>query len=153
MDTDPSKITPEHHETDARRLSRLQLLINLGIFQLKLLMDGIRDILLVPIALGCGLFGIVFGGNHPDRWFNQLLDYGRRSDRFINLFNQHDNNDVDSQPTSDAMLAPYREKLVSQAHNSPLATKANALVDQITDKPQNKPGLESSHPLRGDDQP
>ena len=152
MDTDPHAPKPEHRDIDARRLSRLQLLINLGIFQLKLLMDGIRDILLVPIALGCGLFGIIFGGNHPDRWFNQLLDYGRRSDRFINLFNQHQNHS-DSQPTSDEMLAPYREKLVSQAQNSPFATKANELVDQITDKSQNKPESESSHPLRGDDQP
>lgn len=139
MDIDQPSTTSEHGATDARRLSRLQLLLNLGVFQLKLLMDGIRDILLVPIALGCGLFGIVFGGNHPDRWFNQLLHYGRRSDRFINLFNQHDDNNTQSQPTSDEMLAPYREKLVSQAQNSPLAAKANQLVDQITDKSQTKP--------------
>ena len=138
MDTDLPPTTPEPDEPDARRLSRLQLLINLSIFQLKLLMDGIRDILLVPIALGCGLFGIVFGGDHPDRWFNQLLELGRRSDRFINLFNQHDGKNTDSQPTSDEMLAPYREKLVSQAQNSPLAARANQLVDQMTDKPKPK---------------
>lgn len=152
MDTDQPITTPEHHATDARRLSRLQLLINLGVFQLKLLMDGIRDILLVPIALGCGLFGIVFGGNHPDRWFNQLLDYGRRSDRFINLFNQHDNHNTDNQPTSDEMLAPYRKKLVSQAQNSPLATKANELVDQITDKSQKPSEPRAGRPFRDNDQ-
>lgn len=150
MDTGQPVPDPEHHAVDARRLSRLQLLVNLSIFQLKLLMDGIRDILLVPIALGCGLFGIVFGGDHPDRWFNQLLQFGQRSDRFINLFNQHNNSKTEDQLTSDEMLAPYREKLVNQAQNSPLATKANELVDQITD--QSQPAVEPGRTSRGKDQ-
>jgi hypothetical protein len=135
MDADQPPASTDSPRMDARRFSRLQLLINLGVFQLKLLFDSIRDILLVPVALGCGLFGILFGGDRPDRYFNRLLAFGRRSDRFINLFNQHDGTSKDNQPTSDEILAPYRAKLVNQAHNSPLAAKANKIVDQITEQP------------------
>lgn len=131
-------ITAAEAPLDNRRLNRLQLLMSLGLFQLKLLFDSIRDIALLPIALGCGLFGIFFGGDQPDRYFNRLLAFGRRSDRFINLFNQHDhqhNNQLaDDVPTSDEILAPYRDKLINQAHNSPIAAKANKLVDQIADQ-------------------
>lgn len=138
MDADQPPDSPDSPEIDARRLSRLQLLINVGVFQLKLLFDGIRDLLLVPVALGCGVYGILFGGDQPDQYFNRLLAFGRRSDRFINLFNQHDGSSKNNQPTSDEILAPYRDRLVNQAHNSPLAAKANKIVDQISEQPKAK---------------
>ena len=138
--TAPTQVPAESAPPDARRLNRLQLLMSLGLFQIKLLADGGRDLLLVPVALACGLLGIFFGGDQPDRYFNRLLAFGRRSDRFINLFNQHDvhqsGSDGEQMPTSDQLLAPYREKLVNQAHNSPIATKANQLVDQIAEHPE-----------------
>jgi hypothetical protein len=70
--------------------TRGQLLRHVLVFQFKLAMDGIRDVLLSPISLIAALAGILT--NHPDpaRYFNQLLHIGSRSDRWINLFNTHD---------------------------------------------------------------
>lgn len=58
-------------------------------FQFKLIMDGLRDLLLSPISIVFVLYGIVFQRQHPEKYFNRLLRFGRKSDGFINLFEEH----------------------------------------------------------------
>ncbi len=135
----------------ARSESRVRLLLHLGLFQFKLLADGIRDLVLVPVSLVVGIYGIVFGGDQPDRPFRQLLALGERSDRFINLFNQHDavaqdpvllaDRRAPEQPTSDELLAPYQQRLVEQAQSSKLTAKANEIVDELEGRLRPKPGV------------
>lgn len=72
--------------TDSSRTSRIQLLREAAIFQLKLLADGLRDALLIPISLIAALAGLVRGGPECDREYRRVLKMGRRSERWINLF-------------------------------------------------------------------
>lgn len=71
---------------DSSRTPRLQLLREAAIFQLKLLADGLRDALLIPISLIAALAGLVRGGPECDREYRRVLKMGRRSERWINLF-------------------------------------------------------------------
>jgi hypothetical protein len=66
------------------------LLARLISFQFKLIMDGLRDLLLSPISIVFVLYGIVLQRDRPDKYFNRLMRFGRKSDDFINLFEDHE---------------------------------------------------------------
>lgn len=65
---------------------RWTLIRDLAVFQVKLLFDGFRDLLLLPVSLIAGIFSLVGGGVKPGSEFYDLLRIGRRSERWINLF-------------------------------------------------------------------
>jgi hypothetical protein len=70
-------------------LGRGALLRRLVVFQIKLALDGLRDLLLSPVSVVAVVVGIVAGGDAPDRPFRRLLAFGRRTDRWIDLFETH----------------------------------------------------------------
>jgi hypothetical protein len=57
-----------------------------AVLQLKLLADGFRDALLIPISLVAALIGLLRGGEDCDREYRRVIKLGRRSERWINLF-------------------------------------------------------------------
>jgi hypothetical protein len=67
---------------------RTDLVRDTAILQLKLLVDGLRDALLIPISLVAALIGLLRGGPDCEREFRWVIKLGRRSERWINLFGQ-----------------------------------------------------------------
>ena len=65
---------------------RWMLIRDVAVFQVKLLVDGLRDVLLVPISLVAGIVSLINGGASAGSDFYDLLRMGRRSERWINLF-------------------------------------------------------------------
>ena len=59
------------------------------LFQLRLMADGLRDLLLSPIAVIAALLGLLRPDN-PSWALDRLMMMGRLSDRWINLFEQED---------------------------------------------------------------
>jgi hypothetical protein len=79
------KSEPETIEKQNGR-DRWTLIRDVAVFQIKLLFDGFRDLLLLPISLIAGIVSLVGGGVKPGSEFYDLLRIGRRSERWINLF-------------------------------------------------------------------
>ncbi len=71
---------------DNELLDRWTLVRDILVLQLKLVMDGLRDVILVPISLFVGTLSLLKGGEATGSEFYQLLRMGRRSERWINLF-------------------------------------------------------------------
>ena len=69
-----------------QRSPRAELVRDAAIFQIKLLADGLRDALLIPLSLVAALVGLLRGGEDCDREFARVIKLGRRSERWINLF-------------------------------------------------------------------
>lgn len=67
---------------------RIKLLRDVAVLQVKLLVDGMRDALLIPVSLVAGIVGILRGGEEPDTEFRRVIELGLRSERWINLFGQ-----------------------------------------------------------------
>jgi hypothetical protein len=65
---------------------RLALVRDAAVLQIKLLVDGLRDALLIPLSLLATLIGVFRGGSDCDREFRRVVKLGRRSERWINLF-------------------------------------------------------------------
>lgn len=70
----------------AESVDRWTLIRDIAVFQVKLIVDGLRDLLLVPVSMVAGLVSLFRGGDEPGPEFYDLLRVGRRSEHWINLF-------------------------------------------------------------------
>ncbi|MDH3533471.1 MAG: hypothetical protein OEO82_11120 [Gammaproteobacteria bacterium] len=63
------------------------LIRDVGVLQIKLLVDGFRDLVLLPASLLAGMASLVQSDKgKPGPQFYRLLALGRQSDHWINLF-------------------------------------------------------------------
>ena len=76
----------DESKADSQPDSRMALAREAAVLQIKLIVDGIRDAVLIPISLGAALIGIVRGGEDADREFREVIRLGRRTERWIDLF-------------------------------------------------------------------
>ena len=70
----------------SKRQSRWPLVRQGIVFQLKLGLDAVRDILMSPVSIVLIVADIVMGNNHQQSYFNRLMRLGKKSDHWINLF-------------------------------------------------------------------
>ena len=68
-------------------LDRRTLVRDVAVFQFKLIVDGLRDLVLVPVSLVAGIISFVnTRGGVPGSQFYDLLEVGKQSERWIDLF-------------------------------------------------------------------
>ncbi len=115
-------------DAEGRDKSRLQLLLDVFVFQFKLAADGLRDILLSPLSIISAIMGLVAGGDDPYRYFRDLLRFGRRTEVWINLFGYRKH-----AGTSDDLIAPIKEKVMSEAQSNPWISKAGGELNRTLD--------------------
>lgn len=65
---------------------RGQLIRYVLVFQFKLFLDGLRDLLLSPLSLFSALIGVLFRPANPAEPFRRVLSMGRRSEAYVRLF-------------------------------------------------------------------
>jgi hypothetical protein len=123
---------------------RAALLRNAVVLQLKLVVDGLRDAALIPLALVATALGLMRGGEDADREFRRVIKLGRRSERWINLFG-HETPPRRKGPGSslDQLLERVEAVVVEQhskGRNSDEARAAikAALDDSATNEPPGK---------------
>lgn len=76
----PATIAPDHTQ------QRWQLVRDLAVFQAKLVVDGLKDLVLSPVSLFAALVGLVLDRSDPGRSFYTVLRWGHGFDRWVNLF-------------------------------------------------------------------
>jgi len=84
------------------------------VFQLKLMVDGLRDVVLVPTALVAGFIGFLRGGDDPQQEFKWVIQLGLRSERWIDLFGQHEEEAAGEGPSTrsmDTVVATLEQRL------------------------------------------
>ena len=66
---------------------RWRMLRDLAVLQVKLVVDGLRDLLLVPASVVAGILSLATGSDgRPGPQFYRLLAIGKQSEHWINLF-------------------------------------------------------------------
>jgi len=70
----------------APRISKHVLIRDLLIFQMKLWMDGLKDLVLAPVSIGAGVLDILLGPNEKGHRLYSVLRLGERYDLWLNLF-------------------------------------------------------------------
>ncbi len=75
-----------NHPTQANQ--RAEVVRDTLVLQLKLIVDGLRDLALMPVCLGASLWGLVRHQRNPGRYLYRVLSYGKMSERWIGLFDE-----------------------------------------------------------------
>lgn len=142
---------PRNPELRARRW---RLFRDLAVFQGKLLLDGIKDLVLGPVSLIAAGLGLVFNRDDPGRSFYQVMRMGRGFDRWVDLFGEHRRAQaalppapgdptasearaaegmVTSREGLDAYVARVERVLSEQVQRGGLTAKAKDAIDQALD--------------------
>jgi hypothetical protein len=72
------------------RPSRMELFKDSISLQFKLVIDGFRDFILVPVSLIISIICLVKPGKYPGTSFYHMLRAGKNTGRWINLFSAND---------------------------------------------------------------
>ena len=106
---------------------RWQLIKKAAVFQLKLGLDALRDILLSPLLLV--LIDIALGHNQQQSLFNRLMKFGRLSDRWINLFESKAGYWDQRNKSVDYWLAQVATVVKDQQASGKMSDVAKAKID------------------------
>jgi len=71
---------------DSNPGSRLRLLRDVLVFQVKLGAEALLDITLIPVSLGAAGVDLLLGNWRKPRWFHGVLRFGERCERRIDLW-------------------------------------------------------------------
>jgi len=119
---------------------RWTLIRDVAVFQVKLLFDGFRDLLLLPISLIAGFASLIKGGRTPSSDFYDLLRVGRRSELWINLFGAASHmhgppSDEDRFPVEDVdeMVSRVESYVVDEYRRGGVTAQAKERLDKALD--------------------
>jgi hypothetical protein len=106
--------------------SKAVLLRDLMIFQVKLVLDGMKDIVLMPLTIVAAAIDIVSPGRRPGHRFYLVMSLGERFDRWLNLFSASDRADASKdglfgrgRTGRNTMLGEIEEMLFSHDRRQP----------------------------------
>ncbi|NQZ07923.1 MAG: hypothetical protein HRT35_12240 [Algicola sp.] len=108
---------------------RWQLIKKAAVFQLKLGLDALRDILLSPLSLMLVLIDIALGHNQQQSYFIKLMKFGRLSDRWINLFETKAGYWDQRNKSVDYWLAQVATVVKDQQTSGKMSDAAKAKID------------------------
>lgn len=66
------------------------LIRNIAVLQMKLIVDGVRDVVLVPVSLFAGIVSLAKSDCSAGNEFYRVMRLGKKSERWINLFGAAD---------------------------------------------------------------
>ena len=95
------------------------------IFQVKLAVDALRDILLSPVSIIASLMDLADGRKGKDSYFEMLMKFGRNSERRINLFGQHDG----EKQTIDNILNQVEDVLKREYKQGDITAKTKSAIE------------------------
>ncbi len=100
------------------------------VFQLKLAVDALRDILLSPVSIICTIIDFIEKKHGPESHFEKLMAFGRSTERKINLFEQHEKNIS----TIDSVVDRVEDVIVDEYQNKNISKKTMAAIQQALKK-------------------
>jgi len=116
---------------DESKSHRLELFREASILQLKLLADGFRDALLIPISIVAAGIGLIRGGEDCDQEYRRVIKLGRRSERWINLFGHQQPLGVEHPAGSmDIILSQVESVVLEQYKKGKSTAETRAAVRQ-----------------------
>lgn len=135
---------PPVGETPLAGAGRWELIGDLAVFQVKLALDALRDLVLSPVTLVVGLVDLLLRGERP-RLFYQTLVMARRSERWINLFGAADRIAPEAggrpgEPGLDGLVARLEATLAEQARRGGVTASAKQQIDRALDALQSRAG-------------
>jgi hypothetical protein len=102
------------------------------VFQVKLLVDGLRDLLLSPVSIFAALVDLLIPGDDGGKRFYRVVRFGRRTEQWINLFGAADRVAPEVTPTGmDVLLRELEGLMRDPARRDEARARVDALVERL----------------------
>lgn len=130
------------------KTERWTLIRDIGVLQVKLLIDGLRDLILVPTSLILGVVSLVSTKDgRAGSQFYHLLAWGKQSEGWINLFGALKNSPDEiegSLPLGDRdideVVGRLESFVIDEVKRGGVTSQAKDRLDKILDAIQRKKG-------------
>jgi len=129
---------PEEKDYTADRWT---LVRDIAVLQVKLVVDGLRDLILVPASLLVGIVSLLSGADgRPGDQFYRLLAMGKQSERWINLFGALQNAPADLEHSEqlpdagmDELVKRFETFVVDEHRRGGITAQAKVRLDKAID--------------------
>jgi hypothetical protein len=126
---------------EARPHDRWAFFRDVLVFQVKLLLDNLRDFALVPVSLAAALIDLVVRGKREGTCFYKVLEWGAHSERVIDVYSALEKRDsADSQLnhnyTVDSLISKVEGVIVREYEKGGTAASVKLAVDRAIDQLQ-----------------
>ncbi|MEZ5492774.1 MAG: hypothetical protein R3F50_21040 [Gammaproteobacteria bacterium] len=99
------------------------------VFQVKLYIDALRDLLLSPLSVVVFCIDVVQGNHGEKALFASLLKFGRKTEQAINLFDQHDA-DAENSRGIDRVILQFEEAVRKEYTNGSVSANARDSIEK-----------------------
>lgn len=111
---------------------RFPVLRDVIVFQAKLFVDGLRDLLLSPVSIFAALIDLLVPGDDGGKRFYAVVRFGRRTEQWINLFGAADRQHPAADSKGMDVLLDELEGLVRDPERRDEAkARAQAIIDRL----------------------
>jgi len=125
-----------------KQQDRSEVIRDTIVIQLKLIVDGIRDLLLMPLVVFATISGLIIHSKQPGRYLYRLLSYGKASEKWIGLFDEADKDvmeplDLNEKSLDDLVKktqVAFESKYINEEKKKKLLDKLNFALDEINTK-------------------
>jgi hypothetical protein len=130
---------PPATQLQSNRDARWKFLRDVLVFQLKMLLDNVRDFALMPISLVAALIDLIYRGDREGALFYRVLRWGAHSETVIDVYSaieHHDAGDfkVSRTYTVDGVIARLEGVLVREYEKGGTAASIKAAMDRAIDQ-------------------
>ena len=120
------------------RHARWKFLRDVAVFQLKMLLDNLRDFALMPISLGAALIDLFYKGEREGALFYRVLRWGSHSEEVIDVYSPIKDEirafKINPNYTVDGVVARLENVLVREYEKGGTAASIKAAMDRAIDE-------------------
>jgi hypothetical protein len=109
-----NKAQQKGRNKDESSSEQWSLVRDAAVLQVKLVVDGLRDLVLVPTSIVAAILSLLSSKQgHPGPQFDQLMALGKRSERWIDLFGTHGSTRAAGPESEEANLDAFVNRMES----------------------------------------
>ncbi|MEY2548020.1 MAG: hypothetical protein QOD64_602 [Verrucomicrobiota bacterium] len=129
----------ELKSTQATPDERWKFWRDVAVFQLKMLLDNARDLVLMPVSLAAAVIDLILKGEREGARFYKVLRWGAHSEEVIDVYSaikDHDPGNFKVRPayTVDAVIARLEGVVVREVEKGGTAASIKSAMDRAIDQ-------------------
>ena len=112
---------------------------DVAVFQIKMLLDNVRDIVLMPVALGAAIIDLFYRGEREGALFYRVLRWGWHSEKVIDVYSaleRHppDDFEIGRDYTVDGVIARLESVVAREVEKGGTAASIKSAMDRAIDQ-------------------
>lgn len=118
---------------------RWKFLRDVVVFQLKMFLDNVRDLVLMPVSLAAALIDLVLRGDREGARFYRVLRWGWHSEKVIGVYSAIENEEpgeftISRDYTVDGVIARLESAVTREIEKGGTAASVKGAMDRAIDQ-------------------